>query len=80
MRRISTIRAPQGKARAVYDSFGYEIVELGTEIDSNLSIAGRPVLRICFDVMERPVEEPYDVNLAGTENQSLMIAQIMDYR
>lgn len=53
--------------------------QVGIVSDSNLGIVGRPVVRICFDERERPVAEPYDVNLAGTENQSLMILQVMDY-
>lgn len=53
--------------------------EVGIVSDSNLGFIGRPTVRICFDEEGRPLREPYDTNLADSENQGLLVVQVMEY-
>ncbi len=53
--------------------------EVGIVSDSNLGHIGRPTVRFCFDEEGRPLKEPYDTNLADSENQGRLVVQVMEY-
>ena len=45
--------------------------------DANLGHIGRPVVRVCYDVSQRPVKEPYDVDLSLPQHQGTLVVQVL---
>lgn len=53
--------------------------EMAIVSDANLGFIGRPVVRMCTTDEGKPLDEPYDLDLAEPENQDRLVASVMDY-
>ena len=51
---------------------------VGIITDGNSGHIGRPVVRICYDSRLHAVE-PYDINLANSDFQHVLVVQVLDY-
>ena len=45
----------------------------------NLGHIGRPVVRVCYDENEKPVQQPYDIDLSDPERQNQLIEAVLEY-
>ena len=53
--------------------------EIAIVSDANVGHVGRPIVRICYDHRQRPVREPYDIDLSHQEYQDKLVVQVLDY-
>jgi HD-GYP domain-containing protein (c-di-GMP phosphodiesterase class II) len=53
--------------------------EIGIVTDSNIGYIGRTKVRVCYSRDNLELAKPVDVDLSLPENQSITIAQILDY-
>ena len=53
--------------------------EMAIITNANLGHVGRPVVRVCTDEKGRPLRDTYDLDLCVMENQSRLVARVMDY-
>lgn len=53
--------------------------EVAIVSNANLGHIGRPTVRICYDQHQRPVQEPYDIDLSHQDYQNRLVVQVLDY-
>ena len=53
--------------------------EAGIVTDANVGLIGRPKVRVCYDKDNRPVDSPYEVDLAEPQNRDKLIATTVEY-
>ena len=47
--------------------------------DANIGHIGRPTVRVCYDELQNPVKEPYDLDLSDPEYQDRLVEHVLEY-